>query len=179
MAVKCVSSTGIQVHPGAHGHGAHLLGPRELPNGREDLPSVRRYPTGRLCTQAVLHPRVSTSVFTESTTEAPSGWVSAVAVAPWTRSARKGDQFSTDDILARPLQSTSTECRLPPLCAEFCSEHDVWRLNVAHTFFMQVCVAGWPCVCSMARTARCDPHPRRHRCGAARAGTVSAGTRPL
>ena len=133
---------GIQVHPGAHGHGAHLLGPRELPNGREDLPSVRRYPTGRLCTQAVLHPRVSTSVFTESTTEAPSGWVSAVAVAPWTRSARRGDQFSTDDILARPLQSTSTECRLPPLCAEFCSEHDVWRLNVAHTFFMQVCVAG-------------------------------------
>lgn len=24
--------------------------------------------------------------------------------------------------------------------AEFCSEHDVWKLNVAHTFFMQVCV---------------------------------------
>lgn len=22
--------------------------------------------------------------------------------------------------------------------AEFCSEHDVWKLNVAHTFFMQV-----------------------------------------
>lgn len=22
--------------------------------------------------------------------------------------------------------------------AEFCSEHDTWRLNVAHTFFMQV-----------------------------------------
>ena len=21
--------------------------------------------------------------------------------------------------------------------AEFCSDHDVWRLNVAHTFFMQ------------------------------------------
>lgn len=21
--------------------------------------------------------------------------------------------------------------------AEFCSEHEVWRLNVAHTFFMQ------------------------------------------
>ena len=24
--------------------------------------------------------------------------------------------------------------------AEFCSEHDVWKLNVAHTFFMQVCI---------------------------------------
>lgn len=23
--------------------------------------------------------------------------------------------------------------------SEFCSEHDVWKLNVAHTFFMQVC----------------------------------------
>ena len=23
--------------------------------------------------------------------------------------------------------------------AEFCSEHDAWKLNVAHTFFMQVC----------------------------------------
>lgn len=22
--------------------------------------------------------------------------------------------------------------------SEFCSEHEVWRLNVAHTFFMQV-----------------------------------------
>jgi hypothetical protein len=22
--------------------------------------------------------------------------------------------------------------------AEFCSEHDIWKLNVAHTFFMQV-----------------------------------------
>ncbi len=22
--------------------------------------------------------------------------------------------------------------------AEFCSEHDVWKLNVAHVFFMQV-----------------------------------------
>eukprot|EP00951_Prasinocladus_malaysianus_P015309 scaffold117312_cov51-Prasinocladus_malaysianus.AAC.1 len=22
--------------------------------------------------------------------------------------------------------------------AEFCSEHDTWKLNVAHTFFMQV-----------------------------------------
>ncbi len=22
--------------------------------------------------------------------------------------------------------------------AEFCSEHEVWKLNVAHTFFMQV-----------------------------------------
>ena len=25
--------------------------------------------------------------------------------------------------------------------AEFCSEHEVWKLNVAHTFFMQVRVA--------------------------------------
>lgn len=24
--------------------------------------------------------------------------------------------------------------------AEFCSEHEVWKLNVAHVFFMQVCV---------------------------------------
>jgi tetratricopeptide repeat protein 30 len=24
------------------------------------------------------------------------------------------------------------------LSAEFCSEHDIWKLNVAHTFFMQV-----------------------------------------
>jgi hypothetical protein len=32
-----------------------------------------------------------------------------------------------------------------PFCAEFCSEHDVWRLNVAHTFFMQV-RAGLPCL---------------------------------
>jgi hypothetical protein len=23
--------------------------------------------------------------------------------------------------------------------AEFCSEHEAWKLNVAHTFFMQVC----------------------------------------
>ena len=23
--------------------------------------------------------------------------------------------------------------------AEFCSEHEVWKLNVAHVFFMQVC----------------------------------------
>lgn len=23
--------------------------------------------------------------------------------------------------------------------AEFCSEHEVWKFNVAHTFFMQVC----------------------------------------
>ena len=50
LAVKRASSMGIQVHPGAHGHGAHLLGPRELPNGREDLPSVRRHPTDRSCT---------------------------------------------------------------------------------------------------------------------------------
>jgi tetratricopeptide repeat protein 30 len=27
--------------------------------------------------------------------------------------------------------------------AEFCSEHDTWKLNVAHTFFMQVCGCGW------------------------------------
>ena len=54
---------------------------------------------------------------------------------------QRGDQFNADDILTQPLQPTSTECRFPPLCAEFCSEHDVWRLNVAHTFFMQVCVA--------------------------------------
>jgi tetratricopeptide repeat protein 30 len=26
--------------------------------------------------------------------------------------------------------------------AEFCSEHDVWKLNVAHTFFMQVRLSG-------------------------------------
>jgi tetratricopeptide repeat protein 30 len=26
--------------------------------------------------------------------------------------------------------------------AEFCSEHDVWKLNVAHTFFMQVRTSG-------------------------------------
>jgi tetratricopeptide repeat protein 30 len=23
--------------------------------------------------------------------------------------------------------------------AEFCSEHDTWKLNVAHNYFMQVC----------------------------------------
>lgn len=24
--------------------------------------------------------------------------------------------------------------------AEFCSEHEIWKLNVAHIFFMQVCL---------------------------------------
>lgn len=38
--------------------------------------------------------------------------------------------------------------------AEFCSEHDSWKLNVAHTFFMQVrqqCAAdrGCRCACCM------------------------------
>ncbi len=39
--------------------------------------------------------------------------------------------------------------------AEFCSEHDVWKLNVAHVFFMQVymCVYIYMYVC-MYR-ARC------------------------
>jgi tetratricopeptide repeat protein 30 len=26
--------------------------------------------------------------------------------------------------------------------AEFCSEHEAWKLNVAHTFFMQVSCRG-------------------------------------
>jgi hypothetical protein len=36
--------------------------------------------------------------------------------------------------------------------AEFCSEHDVWKLNVAHTFFMQARAGLWA-VCLWA--ARC------------------------
>lgn len=27
--------------------------------------------------------------------------------------------------------------------SEFCSEHETWRLNVAHTFFMQVTMPSW------------------------------------
>lgn len=35
------------------------------------------------------------------------------------------------------MQNYSACERVFKQSAEFCSEHEVWRLNVAHTFFMQ------------------------------------------
>lgn len=40
--------------------------------------------------------------------------------------------------------------------AEFCSEHDVWKLNVAHVFFMQVRACPAPgCCCHRTAPSRC------------------------
>ena len=42
---------------------------------------------------------------------------------------------------------------------EFCSEHDIWKLNVAHVLFMQVC-----CCCSSSKRHFPSGSPERERC---------------
>jgi hypothetical protein len=60
----------------------------------------------------------------------------------WPMVARRRDSWAD-------FGGAEPQCLLPLLCvcqveklfrqsAEFCSEHEVWKLNVAHVFFMQV-----------------------------------------
>ena len=51
---------------------------------------------------------------------------------------------------------------------EFCSEHDDWKLNVAHVLFMQVyfgsgrwCVPGWALLCKLISICFSVPRPPR------------------
>lgn len=47
--------------------------------------------------------------------------------------------------------------------AEFCSEHDTWKLNVAHTFFMQVGrQTGRPSRPTSVHSMRSSPGPLKH-----------------